>query len=469
MDPFLLLLIGLAVILVSILVFRLNPVLSLLFAAIVVGALTGSQHLIEYASLKEMSPGETERFLNLSVGRRIAGAFGNTAANIGILIAMAAVIGTCLLRSGAAERIIRAILGLFGEKRIPSAFLSSGFILGIPVFFDTVFYLLVPLTKALALRTGRNYLFYLMAVIAGAAMAHSLVPPTPGPLFVATEMGVDLGIMIIGGLTIGLFTITGGYLYSRWANRKWPVPVRDTEEVSVDELEEMRQKDTSHLPGLGISLLPILLPLLLISGNTISGALMEEGPLRDIFAFVGDSNIAMTMAAALSLILLVRQVRDQNKLKKYVTESLQNAGLIVLITSMGGAFGGMLQQTGIGVRIQELSGVSQMALLPLAFLVTALMKTAQGSATVSMITAVGILGGLVTAGDLAFHPVYLALAIGCGSKPIPWMNDSGFWVVCKMSGLTEKETLKTFSVLLSIMGVVGLVAILILARLFPMV
>ena len=143
--------------------------------------------------------------------------------------------------------------------------------------------------------------------------------------------------------------------------------------------------------------------------------------------------------------------------------------MIVLITSMGGALGGIFQQTGIGARIQEMAGSYQIAILPLAFFVTALMRTAQGSATVAMITSVGILGGLASLGDLAFHPVYLALMIGCGSKPFPWMNDSGFWVVCTMSGMTEGETLKTSSAVLSIMGFVGLVVIMILAKLFPLI
>jgi GntP family gluconate:H+ symporter len=141
--------------------------------------------------------------------------------------------------------------------------------------------------------------------------------------------------------------------------------------------------------------------------------------------------------------------------------------MIILITSMGGAFGGILQQTGIGARIQELASNYQMAILPLAFIVTALMKTAQGSATVAMITSVGILGGIANLGELPFHPVYLALVIGCGSKPFPWMNDSGFWVVCQMSGMTEGETLRTFSSVLSIMGFIGLFVVLILAKLFP--
>jgi GntP family gluconate:H+ symporter len=469
MDPIVLIFIGLAVIIGSILVLNLHPVLALLFGAIMVGILTTGDHLISYAQSIGMSDAEIAAFVNQPVGKRIAIAFGNTASKIGILIAMAAIIGTCLLRSGAADRVVRAALRLFGEKRAPAAFLSSGFTLAIPVFSDTVFYLLLPLAKAMRLRTGKNYLFYLITIVAGAAMAHSLVPPTPGPLFVAAEMGVDIGVMMIAGLVVGVFTITGGYLYAAWANRKWTIPLRDTSDVTISELEKLMEKEDHQLPALWLSLMPIILPVLLISGNTITQAVQSEGFFRSFFSFIGDPNIALTLAAAVALGTLAWMERDRKKLKGYVVESLKSGGLIILITSMGGALGGILQQTGIGVRVQELANEYQIAILPLAFLVTAVIRTAQGSATVAMITSVGILGGLATMGELAFHPVYLALVIGCGSKPFQWMNDSGFWVVCTMSGMTEAETLKTSSTVLSIMGVIGLVVVMIFAKLFPLI
>jgi GntP family gluconate:H+ symporter len=469
MDPLILLFIGLSVVIASILVLKLNPVLALLFAAIVVGIFTTEGNLVQFAQEKGMSAAEISAFLDQPVGNRIAVAFGNTASKIGILIAMAAIVGTSLLRSGAADRIVRSALKVFGEKRAPAAFLSSAFTLGIPVFFETVFYLLIPLGKATTLRTGKNYLFYLTTIVAGAAMAHSLVPPTPGPLFVTAEMGIDMGVMIIGGMAVGLFTISGGYLYAAWANRKWTIPLRDTGDVSVSELENLMKKEDRDLPPLWLSLMPIIFPLILISANTISNAIRTDGVFLSIFSFLGNPNIAMSLAAVLGLGILAWNEGDKKKLKGYVTESLQSAGLIILITSMGGAFGGILQQTGIAARVHELASDYHIAILPLAFFLTALMKTAQGSATVAMITSVGILGGLANSAELGFHPVYLALMIGCGSKPFPWMNDSGFWVVCTMSGMTEGETLRTFSSCLSFMGLVGLFVIIILAKLFPFV
>lgn len=471
MSPILLLLIGISVVVICILWLKIDAILALLFAAILVSVLTPEANLLDFAESKQFSESATETFIQQSVGKRLATNFGNTAAKIGILIAMASIIGTCLLRSGAADRVIRSALKLFGEKKAPAAFLTSGFTLGIPVFFDTVFYLMVPLTKALTMRTGKNYLFYLTATVAGAAMAHSLVPPTPGPLFVAGELGIDLGVMIIGGLVVGSFTITGGYLYASWANRKWTIPLRDTGDVTLEELDALTKKEDHELPSLWLSLAPIVLPLILISANTVAGVVADssEAPGLKVFQFFGDSNIALTLSAVVSLVILIRTVPDNEKIKKFVLEALQSAGVIILITCMGGAFGGSLQQTGIGPQLQNLAGEYQMALLPLTFFITSLVRTAQGSATVAMITAVGIIGGMVSATSLDFHPVYLALMIGCGSKPFPWMNDSGFWVVCKMSGMTEKEALKTFSAVLGVMGYIGMVVIMILANLFPLV
>jgi len=471
MSPLLLLILGISIVVICILWLKIDPILALLFAAIVVSVLTPEALLVQFAESTGMSASATESFLDQSVGRKIANSFGSTASSIGILIAMASIIGTCLLRSGSADRIIRSALSLFGEKRAPAAFLTSGFTLGIPVFFDTVFYLLVPLNKALAMRVGKNYLFYITTTVAGAAMAHSLVPPTPGPMFVAGELGIDLGVMILGGLVVGLFTISAGYLYAAWANKRWTIPLRDTGDVTLDELNKLMNKDDRELPPLWLALMPIFLPLVLISATTIANVMAEDADhwLLNSFYFMGDSNIALTISAVVALLILIRTESDKKQLKKHIMESLQSAGVIILITCMGGAFGGSLQQTGIGVYLQGLATNYQIGLLPMAFFITVLIRTAQGSATVAMITAVGIVGSMVQPGSMDFHPVYLALMIGCGSKPIPWMNDSGFWVVCKMSGMTESEALKTFSTVLGLMGFVGAIIIMILAKLFPLV
>jgi len=477
MDPILIILIGTIVVLFCIIVLKLHAFISLLFAALVTGFLTSPELIYNYAIHSGISEQEAQSLCGMRIGRRLALAFGNTSGKIGILIALASIIGTSLMRSGGAERIVRSLLGLFGKKNSSLALCTGSFILAIPVFFDTVFYLMIPLVKSMGVRNPKKYGLYLMSVIAGGVMAHSLVPPTPGPLFVAEEMGIDLGVMILAGLIIGMITVSSGYAYSVWVNRKWDLPMRDTPDINIENLKEFSEKENKDLPGLGISLLPLLLPILLITGNTVLKMISNgndanvssfQKDLINIFSKLGDANVALAFSSAIALFLLWSRLKDIQKFKKFIYESLTSAGIIILITASGGAFGQMLQQTGIGIRIEELAVNYQIALLPMAFFITAAVRTAQGSATVAMVTAIGVMSGLTSAG-LQFHPVYLAMAIGCGSKIFAWMNDSGYWIISKMSGMQDKETIRHFSVLLVVMGVTGLVAVMILSKFLPLV
>lgn len=463
-------------VLFCIIILRLHAVISLLLAALVTGLITTPDLIFDFAIHKGMSEQAAHDMAAQVIGKRLATAFGNTAGRIGILIALASIIGTSLMKSGGAERIVRSLLRVFGKKNSSLAFLSGSFVLAIPVFFDTVFYLMIPLVKSISVRNPVKFSLYLMAVVAAGVMAHSLIPPTPGPLFVAEELGIDLGAMMIGGLGLGIITTLSGYAYAIWANRKWDVPLRDTPDISIVELKEISNQREDELPSIWISLLPIVLPVLLITGNTFLNMFIgndliiphNEQKLLKIFSIIGDSNIALTISACIALYLLWRRVKDISLFKKYITESLMSAGIIILITSSGGAFGQMLQQTGIGVRIEGIASNYQMAVLPLAFIITAVVRTAQGSATVAMVTAIGVMSGFASAG-LSFHPVYLALAIGCGSKIFAWMNDSAFWIISKMSGMTEKETVRHFSFLLMTMGISGLIAVMILSYVFPFI
>ncbi len=477
MSPVIIILVGIVCVLLGIIVFRLHAVLALLVAALVTGILTSADLIYDFALHKGFSPEDAEAFSVKTIGERLTVAFGNTAGKIGILIALASVIGTALMRSGGAERIIRSLLNLFGKKNISLAFLTGSFTLAIPVFFDTVFYLMIPLVKSISVRNPKKFSLYLMAVVGAGVMAHSLIPPTPGPLFVAQEMGIDLGAMIIGGLAIGSITTICGYLYARWANKKWDLPLRETPDISIDELKQYSEKKENDLPPLWISILPVILPLFLIAGNTLLNMFFKydatsETPftnqLRTIFSIIGDSKIALFISAFIALYLLWSRLKNIEQFKKFLNEALLSSGMIILITSAGGTFGQMLQQTSIGISIQNMASDYQMAILPMAFFITALVRTAQGSATVAMITAIGVMSGFGAA-ELGFHPVYLALTIGCGSKIFPWMNDSAFWIVSRMSGMDEKETIRHFSFLLSVMGFSGLIAILILSTIFPFI
>jgi len=487
-DPFLLLLIGLATVLGGILWLRLHPFIALFIAALLIASITPKSQVasaladkkindrvkltgadlteIEQAQIKN---DQADYANNRTPIQRITQEFGVTFGKIGLVIALACLIGRCLLASGAADRIVRAALSMVGEKGAPVAFLGSGFALGIPVFFDSLFLLAIPLAKAMWLKLRKNYLLLIVAIIAGGSMTHSLVPPTPGPLYVASALDINIGTMILAGLVVGLFTASAGYLYGVWLNKRMDIPFRETPEA-IEKLESLSAKETHELPSLFASLLPIVLPVLLIAGGTLIAQTEASTGLKNFFKLLGDKNIALAIATGLALFTLARHLKNKKELTEQMQGALQEAGLVILICCAGGAFGAILLQTGIGPHLQSKvgEGANSLWLLPLAFLVTTVIRAAQGSATVAMITAVGIVGSFAV-GNLDYHPVYLALAIGCGSKPLPWMNDSGFWVISKMSGMTEKETLLTFTATLSIMGVTGIVVTMIGAKLFPMV
>lgn len=477
MDPIFLLAIGIVLVVGGIIGLKLHPFLALLFGAFVVAFLTPMAMIEQFGLSKGMDAAAALSFSKKSVGERIATEFGNTCAKIGILIAMAAIIGKCMLESGAAERIIRSLLKFTGVDKAPFAFLFGSFFLGIPVFFDTVIFLMIPLAKAMTLRIGKNYLLLILCIMSGAAMANSLVPPAPGPLFLIGEMHIPIGLMMGCGIVVGFFTVSSGYLFSVWANKKWPIELRDSLDAKLADLKEISAKEDQHLPGLGISLLPVLIPLVLICldtaiSNFLKGA--QAGSLFTQFAafikFFGDKNIAIILGGVAALWVMAKNKKDKGQnLSPFVQSALMSGGGIILITAAGGAFGGTLQQTGISAKIAELTAGYQMALIPMAFFIAAIVRTAQGSATVALITASGILSGMASQANLAFNPVYIGLAIGCGSKLVPWMNDAGFWIFCKLSDLTEKEALKTISPLLVVMGLTGLVVILIGAKLFPLI
>jgi GntP family gluconate:H+ symporter len=316
-----------------------------------------------------------------------------------------------------------------------------------------------------------------LTIVAGATMAHSLVPPTPGPLVVAEELGIDIGTMILAGSIVGIFTAGSGYLYAVFfANRIWQLPLRESADFSLKDLEELAHRDESELPPFWLSVLPILLPVVLIAGYTIVKAVCEAQEIKlapavgTTLATLGDKNIALIIAAVIAMLTLWKtRGLTRQQLADAVASSLASGGIIILITSAGGAFGKVLQETGIAGLIKDLPESSPAMIITLAFLITTAIRTAQGSATVAMMTAVGILSGLATSGSLPFHPVYLALAIGCGSKPVAWMNDSGFWVITRMSGMTEGEGLKFVTPMTTLMGLVGLVVTIIGATLFPLV
>lgn len=447
MDPLFSLLLGMSLVVGGILLLRLHAFLALLAGAVAVAVVS--------------APTSNDT----SVAARIVDGFGNTCGKVGILIALAAIIGQALLDSGSAERIVRAIRTTLGDHRTPLALALSGFVIGIPVYFDTVFYLLLPIARTLARQTRANYLLYILAIIVGGTMAHSLVPPTPGPLLVAAELDIPLGIMILAGTAVGSVCAASGYLYALWANRRWTIPLRECDADRSGSAVSSVDAASRPTPPLLLALMPIMLPVVLLSLATwfeMQYPDSESERIRSWFEQVartlGDKHVALGLATIVALATSWRYAPRDVDRRRSLAEAIQGAGSIVLITAAGGAFGHVLRQSGIAESLAERFPATEsgMGLIVIAFFVTALIRIAQGSATVAMITAVGIVGPLAQTATLPYHPVYLALAIGCGSKPGPWMNDSGFWVITRMSGMTEGESLRTFSVVLTIMGFVGL-------------
>jgi gluconate:H+ symporter, GntP family len=469
MHSLLLLLIGMALVLGGILGLRLHAFLALIGGAMVIAFLTPENSLKRYVETEMLSKGPASEFdirlaqeamAEKTPVKRVVEGFGETCGKVGILIAMASVIGACLLESGAAQRIVQAILAAFGVARAHLAFLFSGFLLAIPVFFDTVFYLLMPIGKAMRRKTGKNYLLYILTIVAGGTMAHSLVPPTPGPLFVAGELGVELPTMMIAGFIVGAFAVTFGYAWAVWQNSRHEITLPDELDLPEGTIEK-----EAKLPPLVLALLPVILPIIWLAVGSI---LKVQGNAASFVPLLNDKNLALIAGAVFGLFMLGFYGRADATCKRTkIHEALQSGAGILLITAAGGAFGAVLRQTGIGADIAEMLGSSASWLaLPVVFLVTTIVRTAQGSATVAMITAAPVAAAFLP--QIMFHPVYLALAIGCGSKPIPWMNDSGFWIITRMSGMKESETLRFVTPMMSLMGLVGLVATLIGAWLFPM-
>jgi gluconate:H+ symporter, GntP family len=489
MEVWILVVVAILTVLLGILWLRLHPFLVLMTAGLLVALGTTEQNLRQYAQSRVASGSlradEVDGFVATAAPKRLVTAFGNTTGNVGVLIALAGVIGACLMSSGAAMVIVDSALKLVGVKRAPVAMAASSFVLGIPVFFDTVFYLMVPLARSLRRRTGKQYVFYILAIMSGGSIAHSLVPPTPGPLQVAEIIGVDLLTLMIAGLVIGALSSTFSLLAAWWLGEQTDVPLRPLEGSGLKE-QEMSSVGLDidgagcQGPPVWMALLPIVLPIVLIAGLTAFSMLQEAWPdwaaanaelvqrIDAILQVIGDRNVALGIGAAISMGLL-RWAPQGLQPTQLIADAIVASAGIILITGAGGAFGAMLGQSGVASMV---AGMGQQVpgylLLPMAFGVTAAIRTMQGSATVAMITAAGILQGFASSDVLPYHPVYLALAIGGGSKPISWMTDSGFWIMCKMSGMTEAEGLRTVSPLTVAMGLSTLFWTMLAAALFPM-
>ncbi len=455
MHPLLILLAGFAAILVGIVVLRVHAFLALVGAAVLVAILAPGDPAVKMGAVAE--------------------GFGRTAGQLGVIVALAAIIGGAMSGSGASDRIVRGFLDLLGERRAALALGATAFVLSLPVFFDTIFFLLAPLARSMYRNTHRDYLKYLLAVSAGAVATHALIPPHPGPLAMAAALGIDLGTLVLVGLVVALPSAAAGLLFARWAGRRMTIPLRPL----AAGVPEAAPPPT--LPALVPALVPVLLPVTLISSNTLVETLATLVPsgarlwraVAPFTAVVGNPNVAMFLAACFALRLYWRARRPTRaELTALVESSLLGAGVIVLIVGAGGAFGATLQAAQLGSLVSHAFGRgtagSGVALLLAAFAVSVVIRTAQGSATVAMITTAGMIAALIRGLPLPFHPAYIATAIAGGSLVGSWMNDAGFWVYSRAGGATEAETLKSWTPLSAVVGTTALVTTLLLALLVPL-
>ncbi len=354
-----------------------------------------------------------------------------------------------------------------------------------------MFMLMAPLAMALRLRTGKDYTLYILAVCCGGTITHSMTVPHPGPVAVVDDLRLNVGESIIGGMVIGAVTCFFGYFVARWLNSKTDTPLRETNGLSLEELAGVSARQESQLPGFFWSITPVILPIVLISMTTVfelASLSSKAGPgwgagfialcggdagfatVRGWVDFIGHKNIALLIGAVISLWVLARQRGfGLKKLEQLVGPPLETAGMIILITSAGGAFGLALRNAGVGDAVESLAQGYSLNLILLGWLVAAVVRVAQGSATVAMLTASSIMAPMIAGGALDCHPVYLFTAIGFGAMFFSWMNDSGFWVVSRLSGMTEKETLRTWSIQLTANSVIGLLVTLALSKLLPLV
>lgn len=411
-----------------------------------------------------------------NVPSSVATAFGNNMAGIGIPILMAAIIGKSMLESGAADRIVGSFRALLSDENVDFALWGSASFLAIPVFFDNVFYLMAPLARSLRARIGDNYALYIVVVGAGAATTHVFVPPTPGPLAVASKLSTDghsiLGMTILVGLMVAIpCALIGGIFYGRFINARLDIPLRDAMGTSAAELEARAEKGTEHLPRFAEAALPIAIAIVFVASSTVVSSFGDAYPVLTqysaITSFVGAPSFALTAAGVVAAVTYLRfSDLSRPEWESELTGALKNGGNIAAITCAGGAFGAMLAASGIGSFIAgELRAVG-VGLLVTAWLIAAVVRVAQGSATVAMLTTAGIMAPLV--GHLGVNPAYLVAAIGAGANICSWYNDSGFWLVKEIGGLTQKETLKTWTALTTIVSVTGLVAVLVYSTVLPL-
>ncbi|MFB4167303.1 GntP family permease [Virgibacillus sp. JSM 102003] len=429
---------GVALLLFLVIRMNLQAFIALIVVSYIVGLLSG------------MSPSE--------IFEAVQAGMGGTVGEIAVIIGVGAMFGEILKVSGGAERLALTLMNKFGEKRVNWALMLTGFIISIPVFLDVAFVILVPILYSLAQKTGKSLLFYGIPLLAGLAVTHSFVPPTPGPIAVSSLLGANLGWVILFGLMAGIpAAIIAGPIFGSYIAKKIHVPVPELMMQNLAEKAEGKSYE-KELPSFGMIAVLILLPLTLILLNTFGGVLLaEDSTTLTILKFIGNPGVALTITALLTFYFLgTRRGYSRTEIQEIATKSLEPAGIIILITGAGGIFGQVLVETGIGDVLAQSMENLNIPILVFAFVVAAAIRIAQGSATVAMVTAASLITPVIsTLGIEGPMLALLVITIASGATIASHVNDSGFWMVNRFFGMSEKDTLKSWTVMETIIAFVG--------------
>lgn len=400
----------------------------------------------------------------------ISAGFGSTLGSIGIVIGFGVMMGRILEVSGAAEKMAYTIVKWLGKRKEEWAMAITGYIVSIPIFVDSAFVILTPLVKALSKKTGKSVLALGVALGVGLVATHHAVPPTPGPLGVAGIFGVDVGLMAIWGLIFAIPIVIIGVLYAKWLGKKiYQIPdetglgyVRPSHPITVQEFLE--SKEEKNLPSLTRSLLPIVVPILLIFVNTTVSALKLEGGIYNYIKFFGSPVIAVGIGLLFAIYGLYNHVKQSEAIER-MEEGIKTAGIILLVTGAGGALGNVLRESGSGDYIGEQIANMNLPAILIPFVIATLVRLIQGSGTVAMITAASISAPILS--GLNVNMALAAQAAALGAMVFSYFNDSLFWVLNRLLGIKDvKEQILTWSIPTTLAWFTSLIALLIANMIF---
>ncbi|MFK0246133.1 GntP family permease [Amycolatopsis azurea] len=380
--------------------------------------------------------------------------FGGILGHIAAIIGLGTILGSILERSGGAKVLTSALLRAIGEKRAPLAMGLAGFVFGIPVFFDIGIFVLAPLVYVAAKQGGRSLVLYALPLLAGLSITHAFLPPHPGPVAAAGLLHVELGWIILMGLVCGIPAfLIGGVLYSTWIGKRVDVAVPDEFVVAEEEGEK-----EENPPSLGLVAAIIAVPLVLILAGTFGSIwLPKESALAGVAAFIGTPAVALTISVLLASWLLgLRRGLTGKDLSELSAKSLRPVAMILLVVGAGAFFGAVLSATGIGKAVAGSLDNAGLPVILAAYVISCGMRIAQGSATVAIVTTSGIVAPTVaTLGYSQMQLALLVVAISAGSIIASHVNDGGFWIISRYFNMTVPQTLKTWTVLETVLSVSG--------------